>query len=43
MLRSDNMKWGAGRALQRSLLKAVGLTDEQIAKPLIELLIRLMK
>ncbi|HHU03161.1 MAG TPA: dihydroxy-acid dehydratase [Christensenellaceae bacterium] len=35
MLRSDNMKRGAGRAPQRSLLKAAGLTDEQIAKPLI--------
>ena len=35
MLRSDNMKRGVGRAPQRSLLKAVGLTDEQIAKPLI--------
>ncbi len=35
MLRSDNMKQGAGRAPQRSLLKAAGLTDEQIYKPLI--------
>lgn len=35
MQRSDNMKRGVGRAPQRSLLKAAGLTDEQIAKPLI--------
>jgi dihydroxy-acid dehydratase len=35
MLRSDNMKRGPGRAPQRSLLKANGLTDEQIYKPLI--------
>ena len=31
MQRSDNMKRGVGRAPQRSLLKAAGLTDEQIA------------
>ncbi len=34
-LHSDNMKQGASRAPQRSLLKANGLSDEQIRKPLI--------
>jgi dihydroxy-acid dehydratase len=34
-MRSDVMKQGAQRAPQRSLLKAVGLTDAQISKPLI--------
>ena len=35
MLNSDNMKLGPGRAPQRSLLKANGLSDEQIRRPLI--------
>ena len=34
-MRSDNMKAGAERAPQRSLLKAMGYTNEQIKKPLI--------
>jgi len=34
-MRSDAMKKGAERAPQRSLLKAIGYTDEQIRKPLI--------
>lgn len=34
-MRSDNMKKGAERAPQRSLLKAMGYTNEQIRKPLI--------
>ena len=34
-MRSDAMKKGAERAPQRSLLKAIGYTDEQIKKPLI--------
>ncbi len=33
--RSDRMKKGVGRAPHRSLLKADGLTDEEIARPLI--------
>ncbi|NLZ70477.1 MAG: hypothetical protein GX907_03995, partial [Clostridiaceae bacterium] len=35
MLNSDKMKLGPGRAPQRSLLKANGLSDEQIRRPLI--------
>lgn len=34
-MRSDAIKKGAGRAPHRSLLKATGLTDEEINKPLI--------
>ncbi len=34
-MRSDNIKEGAERAPQRSLLKAMGYTDRQIKKPLI--------
>jgi len=34
-LRSDLMKKGRQRAPQRSLMKACGLDDEQISKPLI--------
>ncbi len=34
-LRSDRMKQGPSRAPHRSLLKADGLTDEEIARPLI--------
>lgn len=34
-MRSDTMKQGAHRAPQRSLLKAAGLPDEQIRRPLI--------
>ena len=34
-MRSDKMKKGAERAPQRSLLKAMGYTNEQIRKPLI--------
>lgn len=34
-MRSDNIKKGAERAPQRSLLKALGLTDEQIKRPII--------
>lgn len=34
-MRSDNIKKGAERAPQRSLLKALGLTDEQISRPII--------
>jgi dihydroxy-acid dehydratase len=34
-LRSDRMKLGAARAPHRSLLKADGLTDEEISRPLI--------
>ncbi len=34
-LRSDEMKTGVERAPQRSLLKALGLTDNDIAKPFI--------
>lgn len=34
-MNSDKMKTGAERAPQRSLLKAMGLTDSQIRKPLI--------
>ncbi len=34
-MRSDEMKLGAERAPQRSLLKAMGYTDKQIKKPLI--------
>lgn len=34
-MNSDKMKTGAERAPQRSLLKAMGLTDSQIKKPLI--------
>ena len=34
-MRSDNIKKGAERAPQRSLLKALGLTDEQIRRPII--------
>jgi len=34
-MRSDNIKKGVERAGHRSLLKAIGLTDEEIAKPLI--------
>jgi dihydroxy-acid dehydratase len=34
-LRSDRMKTGAAKAPHRSLLKADGLTDEEIARPLI--------
>ena len=33
--RSDRMKQGPGRAPHRSLLKADGLTDEEIARPLV--------
>ncbi|MBN1445943.1 MAG: dihydroxy-acid dehydratase [Candidatus Omnitrophica bacterium] len=34
-MRSDNIKKGVERAGHRSLLKALGLTDEEIARPLI--------
>ncbi len=34
-MRSDNIKKGIERAGHRSLLKAIGLTDEEIARPLI--------
>jgi len=34
-MRSDKIKKGADRAPHRSLLKALGLTDDEIAKPLI--------
>ena len=34
-MRSDRIKLGASRAPHRSLLKASGLTDEEIARPLI--------
>ncbi len=34
-MKSDNMKKGPGRTPQRSLLKAVGLTDREIDQPLI--------
>ncbi|MDR1891915.1 MAG: dihydroxy-acid dehydratase [Oscillospiraceae bacterium] len=34
-MRSDEIKSGAERAPQRSLLKALGLTDSQISKPII--------
>ena len=34
-MRSDRMKKGVERAPHRSLLKAVGLTDEEIARPII--------
>ena len=34
-MNSDKMKLGVERAPQRSLLKAMGLTDSQIRKPLI--------
>ena len=34
-MRSDRMKSGPERAPQRSLLKALGLSDRQIEKPLI--------
>lgn len=34
-MRSDSIKKGAERAPQRSLLKALGLTDEQIKRPII--------
>jgi dihydroxy-acid dehydratase len=34
-LRSDEMKTGLARAPHRSLLKAIGLTDEEIARPFV--------
>lgn len=34
-MRSDNMKLGLTRIPHRSLLKALGLTDEEIARPLV--------
>ncbi len=34
-MRSDNIKTGENRAPQRSLLKAMGYTDEQIRRPII--------
>lgn len=34
-MRSDSIKKGAERAPQRSLLKALGLTDEQVKRPII--------
>ncbi len=34
-MRSDNIKKGLARAGHRSLLKSIGLTDEEIARPLI--------
>ncbi len=34
-MRSDSMKKGLEKAPQRSLLKALGLTDEEIYRPLI--------
>ena len=34
-MRSDLMKDGATRAPQRSLLKALGLTDEEIKRPFV--------
>jgi dihydroxy-acid dehydratase len=34
-LRSDRMKTGLSRAPHRSLLKALGLTDEEIARPIV--------
>ena len=34
-MKSDAIKKGPGKAAQRSLLKSGGLTEEEIAKPLI--------
>ncbi len=34
-MRSDSIKLGPGKAAQRSLLKALGLTDEEIKRPII--------
>ncbi|GAA0180992.1 dihydroxy-acid dehydratase [Clostridium sediminicola] len=34
-MRSDNMKKGLGRSPHRALMKALGLTDEEIKRPLI--------
>jgi len=34
-MRSDLMKKGLEKAPHRSLMKAVGLTDEEIARPLV--------
>ena len=34
-MRSDAIKLGPGKAAQRSLLKALGLTDEEIKRPII--------
>ncbi len=34
-LRSDNIKKGVTRLPHRSLLKALGLTDEEISRPII--------
>ena len=39
-MRSDLMKKGLEKAPHRSLLKAVGLTDEEIARPLVGVAIR---
>ena len=35
MVRSDNLSKGAARAPHRSLLKALGFVDEEMAKPII--------
>jgi len=40
---SDRVKKGLKRAPNRSLLKACGYTDEELEKPLLELLIALLK
>ena len=34
-MRSDVIKKGVARAPQRSLLKALGITDEEMSKPFI--------
>ena len=34
-MKSDAIKKGPGKAAQRSLLKALGLTNEEISKPII--------
>ena len=34
-MRSDSMKTGVARAPHRSLMKALGLTDREIARPII--------
>ena len=33
-MNSDNIKSGANRTPHRSLMKALGLTDEEISRPL---------
>jgi dihydroxy-acid dehydratase len=42
-MRSDQVKLGVERAPHRSLIKAMGFTDEQLKKPLIGIVNSLMK